>query len=86
MVVSEIVTLLFYIISIAFLPEYFGAFSGNRLTNKPPSSSVLTDLSFVVTVKFLWKLAVIVAVSALPLYIGKMIRRKVAPAASSKLL
>jgi phospholipid-translocating ATPase len=47
---------------------------------------VLTDLSFVVTVKFLWKLAVIVAVSALPLYIGKMIRRKVAPAASSKLL
>jgi len=50
MVVSEIVTLLFYIISIAFLPEYFGAFSGNRLTNKPPSSSVLTDLSFVVTV------------------------------------
>ncbi|KIM81989.1 hypothetical protein PILCRDRAFT_97552 [Piloderma croceum F 1598] len=67
MVISEIVTLLFYVISIAFLPEYF-------------------DLSFVVTVKFLWKLALIVAVSALPLYIGKMIRRKVAPAASSKLL
>jgi phospholipid-translocating ATPase len=67
MVVSEIVTLLFYIISIAFLPEYF-------------------DLSFVLSVRFVWKVAVIVAVSALPLYIIKMIRRRVAPAASSKLL
>jgi phospholipid-translocating ATPase len=86
MVISEIVTLLFYVISIAFLPEYFGAFLADGLSNKPPYPSVLTDLSFVVTVKFLWKLAVIVAVSALPLYIGKMIRRKVAPAASSKLL
>lgn len=27
MVISEIVTLLFYIVSIAFLPEYFGTFS-----------------------------------------------------------
>jgi phospholipid-translocating ATPase len=67
MVISEIATLLIYVISMAFLPEYF-------------------DLSFVVNVRFLWKLGVIVAVSALPLYIGKMIRRKVAPAASSKLL
>lgn len=66
MVISEIATLLFYVISIAFLPEYF-------------------DLSFVITVRFLWKLAVIVAVSALPLYIWKMIGRKVAPPASSKL-
>ncbi|KAK0457058.1 uncharacterized protein EV420DRAFT_1551268 [Desarmillaria tabescens] len=66
MVVSEIVTLFFYIISIAFLPEYF-------------------DLSFVVTLGFGWKVAVIVAISALPLYIIKLIRSRVAPAASSKL-
>ncbi|KDQ23925.1 hypothetical protein PLEOSDRAFT_1048673 [Pleurotus ostreatus PC15] len=67
MVVSEVVTLIFYIISIAFLPEYF-------------------DLSFVVTVGFAWKVAVIVAISALPLYIIKLIRSRIAPAASSKLL
>ncbi|KAJ8519306.1 hypothetical protein ONZ45_g3743 [Pleurotus djamor] len=67
MVISEVVTLFFYIISIAFLPEYF-------------------DLSFVVTVDFAWKTAVIVAISALPLYIIKLIRSRVAPAASSKLL
>ncbi|PPR03047.1 hypothetical protein CVT24_012435 [Panaeolus cyanescens] len=67
MVISEIVTLFFYVISIAFLPEYF-------------------DLSFVVTLAFAWKTAVIVAISAVPLYTIKLIKRKVAPAASSKLL
>ncbi|KAF7321418.1 Phospholipid-transporting ATPase [Mycena kentingensis (nom. inval.)] len=67
MVISEIVTLFFYIISIAFLPEYF-------------------DLTFVVTVGFAWKVAVIVAVSALPLYIIKVIRSRIAPAATSKLI
>ncbi|KAJ7430851.1 hypothetical protein B0H11DRAFT_2133613 [Mycena galericulata] len=67
MVISEIVTLFFYVISIAFLPEYF-------------------DLTFVVTVGFGWKVAVIVALSALPLYIIKLIRSRIAPAASSKLL
>ncbi|KAJ7703301.1 aminophospholipid-transporting P-type ATPase [Mycena rosella] len=67
MVISEIVTLFFYVISIAFLPEYF-------------------DLTFVVTIGFGWKVAVIVALSALPLYIIKLIRSRIAPAASSKLL
>ncbi|KAJ7727664.1 hypothetical protein DFH07DRAFT_851642 [Mycena maculata] len=67
MVISEIVTLFFYVISIAFLPEYF-------------------DLTFVVTVGFGWKVAVIVALSALPLYIIKLIQSRIAPAASSKLL
>ncbi|KAJ7280383.1 protein transporter [Mycena rebaudengoi] len=67
MAISEIVTLFFYVISIAFLPEYF-------------------DLTFVVTTGFAWKVAVIVALSALPLYIFKLIRSRIAPAASSKLL
>ncbi|KDR78234.1 hypothetical protein GALMADRAFT_245314 [Galerina marginata CBS 339.88] len=44
------------------------------------------DLSFVITLPFAWKVAVIVAISALPLYIFKAIKRKIAPAASSKLL
>ncbi|KAF9559015.1 aminophospholipid-transporting P-type ATPase [Agrocybe pediades] len=44
------------------------------------------DLAFVLSLPFAWKVAVIVAISALPLYIFKTIKRKVAPAASSKLL
>ncbi|KAH7882069.1 hypothetical protein F5I97DRAFT_1989102 [Phlebopus sp. FC_14] len=67
MVISEVVTLFFYVISIAFLPEYF-------------------DLEFVVSTRFAWKVAVIVAISALPLYVIKLIRSRIAPAAYSKLL
>ncbi|KZT21321.1 protein transporter [Neolentinus lepideus HHB14362 ss-1] len=67
MIISEIVTLLIYAVSMVFLPEYF-------------------DLSFVLSVRFAWKVAVIVAISALPLYIIKFVKSRVAPAASSKLL
>ncbi|KAF8438445.1 hypothetical protein L210DRAFT_2265922 [Boletus edulis BED1] len=67
MVISEVVTLFFYVISIAFLPEYF-------------------DLEFVVSTRFAWKVAVIVAISALPLYVIKLIRSRISPAVSSKLL
>ena len=44
------------------------------------------DLSFVISVRFVWKVAVIVAVSAFPLYVIKFVRAKISPAASSKLL
>ncbi|KIK34514.1 hypothetical protein CY34DRAFT_110257, partial [Suillus luteus UH-Slu-Lm8-n1] len=44
------------------------------------------DLDFVVSTRFAWKVAVIVAVSARPLYVIKVIRSRIAPAASSKLL
>ncbi|KAF5389366.1 hypothetical protein D9757_004373 [Collybiopsis confluens] len=67
MIISEVATLFLYIISIAFLPEYF-------------------DLSFVVTLGFAWKVAVIVGISAMPLWIVKLVKSRVAPAASSKLL
>ncbi|KAG9311135.1 hypothetical protein JVU11DRAFT_9050 [Chiua virens] len=44
------------------------------------------DLEFVVSTRFAWKVALIVAISALPLYVIKLIRSRIAPAASSKLL
>ncbi|KIY46035.1 phospholipid-translocating P-type ATPase [Fistulina hepatica ATCC 64428] len=67
MVISEIVTLIIYAVSMTVLPEYF-------------------DLSFVISPDFAWKVAVIVSVSAFPLWIFKAIRSRIAPAASSKLL
>ncbi|KAJ8073629.1 putative aminophospholipid-translocase [Marasmius tenuissimus] len=67
MIISEIVTLVLYVVSMWFLPEFF-------------------DLSFVFTLGFAWKVAVIVAISALPLWIIKVVKSRVAPAASSKLL
>ena len=86
MAVSIIVTLLIYAVSMAFLPEFFGehptcpCFDSNVHWPQP------SDLSFVLSSRFAWKVAVIVAISAFPLYIIKFIRSRVAPAASSKLL
>lgn len=85
MVISEVVTLFFYVISIAFLPEYFGVCDQHCHLFWWIAHDFV-DLDFVVSTRFAWKLAVIVAVSALPLYIIKLIRSRIAPAASSKLL
>lgn len=102
MVISEVVTLFLYAISIAFLPEYFGMCHALLLLPvylpiAPhvfkhivffvyTDMSVPLDLSFVVTIPFAWKVAVIVGISAMPLWIIKLIRNKVKPSASSKLL
>lgn len=44
-----------------------------------------TDLNFVFTNTFLWKTAIIVAVSSLPLYIIKFVRQRLNPPAYTKL-
>ncbi|CAG8792384.1 3410_t:CDS:2, partial [Gigaspora rosea] len=65
MVISEIVTLAIYIVSMAFLPTYF-------------------DLSFILTWVFVWKVLVITAVSSIPLYVVKILRRRCSPPVHSK--
>ncbi|KDN43564.1 phospholipid-translocating P-type ATPase [Tilletiaria anomala UBC 951] len=66
MVISEIVTLFLYCVSIVFLPEFF-------------------DLKFVLSPRFLWKVALIIAVSSFPLYVIKIVRSRLAPPSYSKL-
>jgi len=66
MVISEIVTVIIYIVSMVFLPTYF-------------------DLSFILTWGFVWKVAVITAVSSFPLYIVKILQRRYDPPSYSKL-
>ncbi|CAG8701897.1 42752_t:CDS:10 [Gigaspora margarita] len=67
MVISEIVTLAIYIVSMAFLPTYF-------------------DLSFILTWVFVWKVLVITAVSSIPLYVVKILRRRCSPPVHSKVV
>jgi phospholipid-translocating ATPase len=87
MVISKVVTLFFYIISITFLPAYFGMFLLSFSQLRHADEFVSKDISFVVSLAFVWKVAVIMAISALPLYIIKLIHMRLAPAAaSSKLL
>ncbi|CAG8510073.1 5068_t:CDS:2 [Paraglomus brasilianum] len=66
MILSEIVTLAIYCISMVFLPTYF-------------------DMTFILTLTFVWKVAVITAVSSLPLYIVKYLKRRYAPPSYTKL-
>ncbi|BGP35322.1 Putative aminophospholipid-translocase [Rhodotorula toruloides] len=72
MVVSEVLTLALYVVSILFLPEYFGAF-------------FFSHLSFVSSPTFLSKVALIVAISVFPLFVIKYLKSKLAPTAYAKL-
>uniref|UniRef100_A0A4W6E3C7 Phospholipid-transporting ATPase n=1 Tax=Lates calcarifer TaxID=8187 RepID=A0A4W6E3C7_LATCA len=64
-----------YLASLAFLNEYFAAVS----------LFVPSDLSFITTWPFLWKVSAITLVSCLPLYIIKYLKRKFSPPSYSKL-
>lgn len=49
------------------------------------SSFALTDLSFITTWPFLWKVCTVTLVSCLPLYVIKYLKRKFSPPSYSKL-
>lgn len=66
MLLSEVITLAVYIISMWFLPEYF-------------------NMSFVLSARFIWKTALIVAVSSFPLYLITSVKHRLAPASYAKL-
>jgi phospholipid-translocating ATPase len=43
-------------------------------------------MTFILTGRFAWKVAVITAVSSFPLYVVKIIKRRIAPPSYTKLL
>ena len=47
---------------------------------------LFVDLAFVLSIRFAWKVAVIVAISSLPLYVIKLIKSRISPAVYSKLV
>ena len=65
-----------------FLPEFFGG-SLTRLSGA--CTDAKSDLSFVLSTRFLWKVALIIAVSSFPLYVIKFVRSRLAPPSYSKL-
>ncbi|EJT48956.1 phospholipid-transporting ATPase [Trichosporon asahii var. asahii CBS 2479] len=76
MVLSELGTAVVYFGSMAVLPEYFGKRSCRvKLT---------TDLRFVLSAAFAYKVAIIVAISSFPLYVIKAIHQRFNPAAYAK--
>ncbi|RUS21175.1 LOW QUALITY PROTEIN: hypothetical protein BC938DRAFT_475458 [Jimgerdemannia flammicorona] len=91
MVISEIATVIIYIVSMVFLPTYF---VNQVMACTIPLPDILicfihcrrvTDLTFILTWTFVWKVAVITAVSSFPLYIVKILKRKYDPPSYTKL-
>lgn len=97
MVISEVVTLLVYVVSMAFLPEYFGESFGivldvplsvntrMRILTRFHMCNILSDLSFVLSTRFIWKTLLIVAISSFPLYMITEVKHRLAPASYAKL-
>uniref|UniRef100_A0A8C3VH25 Phospholipid-transporting ATPase n=1 Tax=Catharus ustulatus TaxID=91951 RepID=A0A8C3VH25_CATUS len=74
MIVAELLSLSCYIASLVFLHEFIGE-----------CSFLHTDVYFIATLSFLWKVTVITLVSCLPLYVLKYLRRRFSPPSYSKL-
>lgn len=90
MIVAEIVTMLIYIASMWLLPTYFGkkinCLDKCIYTSLTFFNDDYIDMTFILTGRFVWKVAVITAVSSLPLYIVKFVRRRYAPPSYTKLI
>ena len=98
MVVAEVISLGVYLISVMLFPGNFGKkysihlilhFIFNLqlyiLNKLIIYNHCFLDTNFMTTWGFIWKVLAITAVSCVPLYIMKLIRKKVAPSSYQKL-
>ena len=100
MVVAEVISLGVYLISVMLFPGNFGKKCSNHsILHLSPKFLVTLyilnkikiyyhcylDTNFMTTWGFIWKVLAITAVSCVPLYIMKLIRKKVAPSSYQKL-
>ncbi|KAK4053617.1 putative aminophospholipid-translocase [Microbotryomycetes sp. JL221] len=84
MMLAEVISISLYGLSILFLPEYF-VLKGIKLTCGGSTITLIQDLSFVLSIPFVWKVSVIVAISAAPLWIIKILKNRLAPTQYAKL-
>lgn len=59
--------------------------AGSSCSGSQYLSLLPTDVAFITTVTFLWKVSAITVVSCLPLYVLKYLKRKLSPPSYSKL-
>ena len=85
MVLAEIGSLALYLISIPALPQFFGTLLLAFTLVPPDSIETTPDLSFVLSTRFVSKVALIVAVSAAPVFIIKYLKSRLAPATYAKI-
>jgi phospholipid-translocating ATPase len=93
MIISEVATIIIYVVSMIVLRSYFGKYWIERIRSKTKNLNLhirqtnvnFTDISFITSWGFVWRVFVITAISCLPVYLGKLIKRKLDPPAYAKL-
>lgn len=78
MIYSEIATFGFYFLSIPLLGDYFGILALLEIY-------LIVDLSYIITLAFIWKTTVILLVSLAPPWAIKALRRKIKPPSYARL-
>ena len=90
MIIGEFLSLALYILSLLILKDYFGKckirwFFYYISVRKMLKFHLISDAEFLKTGDFMWKTASITAISCVPLYVWKFLRKKFSPAAYQKL-
>ena len=83
MIAAEVGSFLLYAISMAFLPQYFGE---RRFRQEAAVLLIrrVTDLNFVLSYRFIYKVTIIVAISAFPLVMVRYLKDRLSSASYSK--
>ena len=87
MIIAEFLSLAIYILSLIILKDFFGKMF---LVKKKKFAVtlkhfIIPDADFIKTGGFMWRTAAITAVSCVPLYIWKFLRKRFSPTAYQKL-
>lgn len=88
MMLAELISLIIYVLSLIILRDFFGKLMTPVQAPKVEVSQhvqCVSDAEFIQTWGFIWKTVVITAVSCLPLYIVKFLRKKFSPPSYQKL-
>ncbi len=85
MVLAEFLSLAIYILSLIILKDFFGKLIIATLSSYFTNLFSILDSEFIQTTDFIWKTVVITAVSCVPLYVLKFIRKRFSPPSYQKL-
>lgn len=90
MILSELLTFLVYLVSMVVLKTYFGKdlFAFTLVQFNLTNALLLlfkTDITFIASWGFIWRVVLVTMVSCLPIYLFRFIKRKLDPPSYTKL-
>lgn len=83
MIVAEVASAALYVACIPFLGDYFGKHSAHSL-EVSTTTDYDTDLEYILSASFVWRTAIVAAISLGPIYAVRVLHRRIKPAAYRK--